>query len=98
MVTEINTEINLDKLAQTAKLSLSEAEKSKIEKYLEYLIKDFDKLSEVSTDGATPMIYVTEQVNELREDKAMKKIDKETLLANAPEHVNGYFKAPQAVE
>ena len=91
-------EINIGRLAQMAKLTLSEAESAEIEKQMEFLAKDFEKLSSIETDGVSPFIYPAGFTNVLREDKAVQKIDKETLLANAPGHVRGYFKVPKTVE
>ena len=91
-------DINIRKLSKMAKLNLPEDESEKIEKYMEILVKDLERLAEVDTDNVKPFVHATERTNVLREDKVVKEIDKETLLANAPEQSNGYFKVPKTVE
>ena len=94
----MSAEINILRLSKMAKLKLPEAESEEIEKYMEFLVKDLERLSEVDTDGVKPFIHAAELTNVLREDKVVKTIDRETLLANAPEHAGGYFKVPKTVE
>ena len=90
--------LNVQKLSKMAKLNLPEAESEKMEKYMEVLVTKFDKLAEAGTDDVKPLIHATERTNVLRKDKVVKTISKETLLANAPERADGYFKVPKTVE
>ena len=90
--------INIGKLEKQAKFILSETEKSETNKIMEFLEGDFEKLSNVDTGGVKPLIHGIELCNIFREDKAIKKIDRETLLENAPEHENGYFTVPKTID
>ena len=92
------TDININKLSNMAKLNLPQAENEKIGKYMEIIVKDLERLTEVTTDSVKPLVHATELENVLREDKVVKKIDRETLLANAPGQANGCFKVPKTVE
>ncbi|MCL2436593.1 MAG: Asp-tRNA(Asn)/Glu-tRNA(Gln) amidotransferase subunit GatC [Clostridiales bacterium] len=89
---------NIQKLSKMAKLHLSEDESKKIEKQMEILVKDLDKLDEVDTSDVKPFVYAITLTNVLRKDQVVKKIDREVLLENAPDHINGYFKVPKTVD
>ena len=90
--------INTNKLSKMAKLNLSGDESMKIEKCIEVVVRDLEKLNEVDTERVEPFIYAAELTNVLREDKVAKKISREELLANAPEQTTGCFKVPKTVE
>ena len=90
--------VNIEKLSVMAKLNLHEDEKEKAGKYAEFLAADFEKFKDVDTDGVKPYINAIELTNVLREDKVLKKIDRETLLANAPDRSKGCFKVPKTLE
>ena len=92
------TMINIEKLSAMAKLNLYEEEKEKAVEYAEFLAADFEKFKDVNTDGVKPYINAIELTNVLREDKVVKKIDRETLLANAPDQSRGYFRVPKTLE
>ena len=94
----MQAEVNISRLSQMAKLNLTGGESKEIEKYIEILVKDLERLSVADTDGAKPFIHAIGRTNVMREDKVVKKIDRGTLLANAPDHEGGYFKAPKTVE
>jgi len=90
--------MDINKLSRMAKLSLSEDEIKEIGQHMEALAHDLDRLSEVDTANVEPLIYATERTNVLRDDIMIKKITRESLLANAPEQANGCFKVPKTVE
>ncbi|MCL1983062.1 MAG: Asp-tRNA(Asn)/Glu-tRNA(Gln) amidotransferase subunit GatC [Clostridiales bacterium] len=91
-------DVDILELARMAKLELTESESGDMRKHLEFLLRDFEKLSKAGQGSAEPMIYGTELQNVFREDKAAKEIGRETLLQNAPEHENGYFIVPMTLE
>jgi len=91
-------DFDIDSLMLLAKFSLPEDEKEEIKERMEFLVRDFAGLSEVSTDAVEPLIHGLELENVLREDKVVMDFDRDTLLSNAPEHEKGYFKVPRTVE
>lgn len=88
----------IKELEQMAKFIVPEADRNKTEEYMEFLMNDFEKLNDVVTDGVKPLIHGIELENVFREDKIIKKIDRETLLKNAPESEKGFFKVPMTID
>ncbi|MBW7844064.1 MAG: Asp-tRNA(Asn)/Glu-tRNA(Gln) amidotransferase subunit GatC [Bacteroidia bacterium] len=85
----------VDKLADLAKLNFTEAEKNELIKDLTNITAFVEKLNEINTDGVEPLIFMTDEVNVLREDKVEKPITQEEALKNAPSKDNYYFRVPK---
>ena len=81
-------------IAALAKLEFDEKSTEKMKVDLERIIRFIDKLSEIDTDGVEPLIYLSEEVNVLREDEIKAVITQVEALKNAPEKDSDYFKVP----
>ena len=81
-------------IAALAKLEFDEKSREKMKEDLERIIRFIDKLSEIDTDGVEPLIYLSEEVNVLREDEIKEVISQVDALKNAPEKDSDYFKVP----
>ena len=81
-------------IAALAKLEFDEKSREKMKEDLERIIRFIDKLSEIDTDGVEPLIYLSEEVNVLREDEIKGVISQVEALKNAPEKDSDYFKVP----
>ena len=64
--------------------------KSDFDKILEFV----NKLSEIDTKGIPPLIYLSEEVNMLREDEIDDQLSQQDALKNAPNKDSDYFKVP----
>lgn len=94
---EIN-EALIDHLANLAKLSFEGAQKDAIRQDLERMIAFVDKLSELDTTGVEPLIFMSEEVNRLREDIVHQDITHEEALRNAPKKDSDYFRIPKVLD
>jgi aspartyl-tRNA(Asn)/glutamyl-tRNA(Gln) amidotransferase subunit C len=88
----------VERLAELARLGLNEEQKAAIEKDLNKMLGFVEKLNEVNVDGVEPLIFMTEEVNLLREDEATLTITKEDALKNAPKRDSDYFKVPKVLD
>lgn len=80
------------KVAEMARIELSEAEVEKFQKDLSSVLDYVDALKEVDTDGLEIVSSVTGLENVERADVA-KPIDyQEEIMANAPERKDNYYK------
>lgn len=91
---DINDEI-INKLSDLAKLNFTEAEKQKLKTDLSQILGYIEKLNEINTDGVEPLIFMTNEVNVLRDDIAHQQITKEEALLNAPSKDSDYFRVPK---
>ncbi len=85
----------VDYLANLAKLQFSGEDKAAIRKDLENVLSLVEKLQEVDTEGVEPLIHMTVEQNELREDQAVDELTQEEALSNAPQKDSDYIKVPK---
>ncbi|MBK0380899.1 Asp-tRNA(Asn)/Glu-tRNA(Gln) amidotransferase subunit GatC [Mucilaginibacter segetis] len=90
-------EKTVDKIAHLARLELADAEKQEMIKDMNKILGFMDKLNEVDTAGVEPLVYMTEEVNVLREDVVKQDITTEEALKNAPEHDDKYFLVAKVI-
>jgi aspartyl-tRNA(Asn)/glutamyl-tRNA(Gln) amidotransferase subunit C len=93
---EVNDQL-IDNLANLAKLSFDATEKAEVKADLQKMISFIDKLNEVDTTGVEPLLFMTNQVNVLREDEVKGSINREEGLKNAPMKDEQYFKVPKVI-
>ena len=93
---EVNDEL-VDQLAHLARLSFEPAEKEGIKNDLQKMISFIEKLNEIDTTGVEPLLFMTSEVNVLREDEVKGSISREEGLLNAPLKDEQFFKVPKVI-
>lgn len=91
------TEKKIDELAQLARLEFNESEKAKIQQNLERILDFCEKLNEVDTEGAEPLIYLSSHRNLLREDEIKDPLNHDFAMKNAPDADSDYFRVPKFI-
>lgn len=89
---------SIDQLAELARLSFDEEERSRIQKDLEGMIGLVDKLKELDMSGVEPLIHMTDEENDLRPDDPGSGMNREEALKNAPHKDSDYFRVPKVIE
>lgn len=85
------------KVAENARLELSEKEIEQFIKDFKEILEAFSKIDGVDTEGIEPSVQPVELKNVLREDKSRPGLSQEDALANTEHKKDGYFKGPRAV-
>ena len=88
----------ISKLEKLARLQLSELERSQIQKDLNDILKMVGKLEALNLENVEPLIYITEEVNVLREDKVAHQVERAAALSNAPDKNQEHFKVPKVID
>ena len=94
---EIN-EALIDHIAHLSKLAFKGPQKEAIRQDLQRMITFVDKLSELDTTGIEPLIFMSEEVNRLRDDVVVQEITHEEALRNAPKKDSDYFRIPKVLD
>ena len=94
---KIDTE-TVDKIAHLARLEFENEAKEQIIKDMNNMLAFVDKLNEIDTSTIEPLIYMSDEVNVLREDDVVQEITQAEALKNAPKHDSDYFKVPKMIE
>jgi aspartyl-tRNA(Asn)/glutamyl-tRNA(Gln) amidotransferase subunit C len=91
-------EETVDKIAHLARLELTGEEKQDMIKDMSKILDFMAKLNEIDTSGVEPLVYMTDDVNSLREDVVKQEITHEEALLNAPKHDDDYFLVAKVIE
>ena len=93
---EVNDEL-VDQLSNLARLTFNPEEKEGIKKDLQKMISFIEKLNELDTTGVEPLLFMTDEVNVLRDDEVKGSITREEGLRNAPLKDEQFFKVPKVI-
>jgi aspartyl-tRNA(Asn)/glutamyl-tRNA(Gln) amidotransferase subunit C len=92
------TEELIDHIAHLARLEFQGEDKVSIQKDMERMIEFVDKLSEIDTANVEPLIFMSEEMNRLREDEPNVTVTHEEALMNAPKKDSDYFRIPKVLD
>ena len=85
-------------LAQLSNLQLSDEEVANLQVDLGNILNYIDQLSELDTTGVEPTYQVTGLENVWRDDEVdQTQVDRDTLLALAPDQTDNSVKVPQVL-
>ena len=85
-------------LAELAKLRFNKSENEKMKSDFKNMLDFIDKLSEVNTKNIEPLIYLSDEINSLREDNISIKLSKEMALQNLKSSNSDYFTIPKILK
>ena len=88
----------VEKVAHLARLELAEDEKEKMIEDMSKILGFMAKLNEIDTSGIEPLVYMTNEINVVREDVVKQEITHEEALLNAPKHDKDYFLVAKVIE
>lgn len=88
----------IDHLAHLARLSFTGDDKIAIKKDMENIINFMGILNEVDTTGVEPLIFMSDEINVLREDIPQESLTHEEILRNAPKKDSDYFRIPKVLD
>ena len=87
----------VDKIDHLARLELSLGEKQEMIQDMNQILGFMAKLNEVDTTGVEPLVYMSDEVNVLRDDVVKQEITTEEGLKNAPKHDDKYFLVAKVI-
>jgi aspartyl-tRNA(Asn)/glutamyl-tRNA(Gln) amidotransferase subunit C len=85
------------KVANLARLNITEAEEAEFTTQLNSILEYFDQLSELDTTDVPPTTRAIETSNITRRDELIPFPDKEDLLKAAPEQQGDFFRVPKII-
>ena len=88
----------VDEIAHLARLEFTDNAKKEIVNDLNRMLEFVNKLNELETSNVEPLIYMTDEVNVLREDEVIQIITQQDALRNAPKKDSDYFKVSKVIE
>lgn len=89
--------INVKRVAEAARINLSDDEVEKFEQEFEEILETFSELDEADTEGVKPSFHVIDLENVSREDVVEESLTQEQALKNTEHAEKGFFKGPRSV-
>ena len=90
--------LDVDYVANLARIELSDQEKDKFSSQLGDVLKYFDKLNAVEVDGVEPTAHAFPRHNVWDEDQSKPGFSSEEALMNAPEKRQDQVVVPKVIE
>lgn len=85
----------VEHVAQLARLSLSEEEKTRFADQLSTILDYADILKAIPTEGIEPLTHILPVHNVFREDQVEPSMDRGEILGNAPLAEDFQYKVPK---
>ena len=89
---------DLEYVASLAKLKLREEDVEKVRAKFSLVLDYVGMLNRLDIQGVEPLINVNSMTNVMRDDEVGESLDRETLLANAPDKMYGCIKVSKIIE
>jgi len=93
---KITSEI-VDHIAHLSRLEFEGESKKAIMEDMERIVTFMEKLQEVDTGNVEPLIFMTKEINHLREDVPQVTVSQKEALKNAPKADSDYFRIPKVL-
>lgn len=91
----------VEKIAELANLKFEAQELERFVERFQEILDYFAKLQEVSTEGVEPTYHALEATplaTPVRSDEIRTSLSVDTVLANAPDRSDNYFRVPAVIE
>ncbi len=90
-------QLNIENLAELAKINLSGQELKKYKDQINNIIDHFSSLRKIDTENFNSNYWEIDnnkiaEVNDLRKDEVIESFNKNETFQNAPENENGFIK------
>lgn len=91
-------DIDIAKVARLARLGLSEEDLAGYGSQLEDILEHAARVQALDTDDVEPTAHPLPMVNNHRPDEVEPTLDRDEVLAQAPDHQDGFFRVPAFLE
>lgn len=91
-------DIDIAQVARLARIGLTEEELAAYGLQLEDILEHAARVQALDTDDVAPTAHPLPMVNAHRSDEVEPTLDRDEVLAQAPDHEGGYFRVPAFLE
>lgn len=91
-------EIDIAKVARLARIGLTDEELAAYGSQLEDILEHAARVQALDTDDVAPTAHPLPMVNAHRPDEVEPTLDRDEVLAQAPDPHHGYFRVPAFLE
>ena len=91
-------DIDIAKVARLARLALSAEELDLYGRQLGDILEHAEQVQALPMEGVEPTSHPLPMTNAFRDDIVTGSLDRDVVLASAPESEGGYFKVPRILD
>ena len=84
-------------IAELARLRFTDEEMVTMTSELNNILHYVEKLNKVDTEGVEPLSSIHDQINVLRDDVELPALPSLSVLLNAPDKQDRFFKVPKVI-
>ncbi len=88
-------DFDISRVADLARIALTEDELERYTEQLEQILEHAARVQALPTDGIEPTSHPLTMVNAFRSDEVTACLDRDEVLAEAPDPEDGYFRVPR---
>ncbi|HHC08433.1 MAG TPA: Asp-tRNA(Asn)/Glu-tRNA(Gln) amidotransferase subunit GatC [Actinobacteria bacterium] len=91
-------DIDIAKVAKLARIALDDEALARYGAELGQILEHAERVQALPTDGVEPTSHPLPLVNAFRPDEVRPSLDRDEVLAQAPDAVDGYFRVPRILD
>ena len=91
-------DIDIAKVARLARLSLSPEELELYGRQLGDILEHAERVQSLATEGVVPTSHPLTMTNAFRDDVVTGSLDRDAVIAEAPDAEGGFFKVPRILD
>jgi aspartyl-tRNA(Asn)/glutamyl-tRNA(Gln) amidotransferase subunit C len=88
-------DIDIAKVARLARIALDQERLELYGAQLGLILEHAERVQAIDTAGVPPTAHPFATTNSVRDDEVAPSLDREEVLAQAPDAVDGYFRVPR---
>lgn len=85
-------------IARLARVGLTDEEVARFQSQLSEILDYFERLAEVDSENVPPTAHTLDMRNVMREDEPRQSLEKDEVLANAPQREDDCFRVRAVLE
>ncbi len=91
-------DIDISHVARLARLALDDEQLERYRRQLGVILEHAARVQALDTEGVEPTGHPLGFTNAFRDDQVRPSLERDVVLAEAPDHRDGYFVVPPALE
>lgn len=91
-------DIDIAKVAHLARLALDDEQLALFAEQLEGILDHAARVQSMPTEGVPPTSHPIPMTNAFRPDEVTGSLDRDEVLAQAPDAVDGFFRVPRILD
>lgn len=91
-------DIDIAKVAKLARIALGEEDLARYGAQLVQILEHAERIQALPTDDVEPTSHPLPLVNAFRPDEVRPSLERDEVLAQAPDAVDGYFRVPRILD